>query len=897
MSSSVAMWMRRLRLFLFRERASRELEEEMRLHRELRAEALRGPGASEADARVAASRRFGNATRIGETSRDQWGFAAIEWLGQDIRYAARRLRQRPGFSLAVIGVLALGIGASTAMFSAVDAAMLRPLPFHNPGQLVTLPMVQVPFDAGPGQPSEQRFANHSVDINDVAALHGAFSHTAAWASGGLNLSDPDHPRRITAGVVTADFFNTLGVPARIGRTFTADEGAPGHGRVVVLSWELWQGQYGGRAMLERTILLNGKPFTVIGVMPRGYSFPQMSDIWIPMSVPSTFETFEPFRGFLFSQVIARVAPGVSVANAASQLLAKWQLGIARDSASAAETNLPENVATLRRTGTAFPLQQTLVGDRRKGLLILLGATGILLLIACVNVTNLLLSQAVARRREMAVRETLGASRGRVVRQLLTESTLLSLGGALLGVALAPISLGLLRSLVPDALAGVAPARIDLRVLGFGAVLGMVCGIAFGLWPAIRSSSTSLGETIKSGGGHGGSARGANGGRRVLVGVELALTVVLLVGAGLMLRSFRQLLRLDGEIGSPNVGTLEMSFPSATNAQQSRLRVVNDILGRLAATPGITAAGVVNTLPLSFGGGILLSIVPDGMPPLPKDDERPGPLQLYASAGYFEAMGIPLLAGRTFTPDDDSLASQVAVINQRMATMYWPRVNALGRTFHEGSGVVKVIGIVRDIHEMHLDAEPMPQMYRSVYRTVPSTIALVARGALAPNAVLAAMQTSVRASDPSQAIFHLRTMDVVRSSSLAPRRTNTVLISLFATLALVLASLGVYAVVAHGVAQRSRELGIRAALGATSGNLIGLVAGEMGTTVVVGIGAGLAGAWMLSRMAATLLYGVTIHDPATYLVVPMVLAVVAGLATVIPGRRAGQVNPAEIIRND
>jgi putative ABC transport system permease protein len=887
------LWLR-LRLFLWRDRASEELEEEMRLHQELRAASLSRAGADPGDASHRAQQSFGNRTRLQQESRDAWGFVALDTMRQDLRYAIRRLKQRPAFTASIVIVLALGIGATTAIFSAVDAAMLRPLPFVRPQELVSLPRIEVPFDPGPGQPHAVH-ANHMTDINDVASMTAVFAQVAAWASGGLNLSDPQQPRRLNAGVVTAQFFNMLGIRPLLGRGFAPEEGKPGNTHVVVLSYDLWQRQFGGRDMLGQPILLNGRAYQVIGVMPRNFSFPKQSDLWIPMSVPTTFETFEPFRGFLNSEVIARVAPGVSVSTAAAQLLARWRLGVARDPAAARETNLSSTVAMVQRLHAAIPLQQSLMGDRRTALFVLLGATALLLLIACANVTNLLLSQAISRRREMAVREVLGATRRRVIRQLLTESTLLALAGAFLGLAVAPLSMGLLRTLLPAGLTGVAPAEIDLRVLAFATIVALITGIAFGLWPALRTTSHRLSETIKAGGGHGSSASGTGRGRQVLVAVELALTLILLIGAALMLRSFRELMRLDGGLTSARVGTLELSFPASNQGYTSRLKFVNDVLERVAATPGITAAGFVNTLPLGNAGGILLSITVDGMPEV-KDDQRPGPLQLYASSGYFRAIGMPIIAGRSLTPADDSLAPSVAVINETMAKMYWPGVNPIGRTFQLFNRVT-VVGIAHDVRESRLSDEPLPQMYLSIYTTVPATIALVARGALPPAQLLAAMQAAVRSVDPSQAVYHLRTMAEVTSASVAPRRTNTLLISLFAGLALLLASLGVYAVVSHGVSQRSREFGIRTALGATGNDLVSLISREMIGTVVAGLVAGLVGAWALTHLAESMFFGVQMHDTATFVLVPLALLVPAVLATILPARRALRVNPAEVMRAD
>lgn len=892
---SIHEWWRRVELLLHRDRATRELEEEMRLHREHRAEQIRTQGLAPAEAEFAARRRFGNQGMVQEASRDAWGFRWIADAVQDIRYAARRLRQRPGFTFAVVGILALGTGATTAMFSAVDAAMLRPLPFLRPEELVALPKVQIPFDPGPGQRFPQS-PTHFTNIVDVSAMPAVFQHVAAWASGGLNLSDPDRPIRLNVGVVSADFFPTLGVRPLVGRGFAPDEGRSGGSRVAVVSYGLWQRQFGGADLVNHTIRLNDKTFLVIGITPPGFSFPNESDLWIPMTVPTTSETFEPFHGFFSAKVIARVAQRVTVRAASQALLARWNRDLgpgAAESNGSYKRGILDDLAT---HGAAIPLQQTLVGDRRTALIVLLGATGLLLLIACANVTNLLLSQAVIRRREIAIREVLGATRSRVVRQLLSESLLLTFMGVFFGIGIAPMSLSLLTTLLPAELSGLAPVHLDLRVLAFAVLLGTATAIAFGLWPALATSATAPGETIKSGGGHGATAGRTGRLRRALVVMELALTVVLLIGAGLMLRSFEKLMGLDRGMDTVNVGTVELATPQHAS-QGTRRQLIRSVVDQLNATHGIVAAGAVNDLPLGGGGGILLDISIVGAPAAQAND-RPGAAYLIASPGYFEAMGIQLVAGRTFTPADDSGAPNVAVINESMAKAYWPGIDPVGRSFSvTNDPPATIVGVVQDVREFDLDEDASPQMYLPMYQTTPSTVAIVARGVLAPNTLLASMQAAVRAVDPSQAVYHLRTMDQVLSTSVAPRRTNTILISLFAALALLLASFGVYAVVAYGVAQRSHEFGIRSALGATGGDLVGLVSREMVWVAALGLAAGLGGAWALMRIANSLIYGVTVHDPVTFVVVPVLLLLPVVMATLIPARRAARVDPAEVMRAD
>lgn len=890
---SIGEWWRRLRLFVGRNRATRELEEEMRFHRAGRAEALRAAGS--ADAEAEARRRFGNATRLAEESRDQWGWRWLDETRLDLIYALRRLRQRPGFALAVIAVLTLGIGATTAMFSMVDAAILRPLPFQRPGELVSLAEIEVPFDPGPGQhfpPSP----NHFVNVNDLGAMPQVFSRVAVYAAGGLNLSDPDRPRRLRVGVVTADFFPTLGVVPTRGRGFIPEEGKPGGPAVAVLSYGLWLGQFGGAPMLGRTISLNDSRYLVVGVAPPGFSFPERSDVWIPMTIPVTGATFEPFHGFLPSKTIARLAPAISVAAAAREVRARWEQGLGAGARREKPGSgyLRDFLQDLDREGAVVPLQQNLVGDRRTPLLVLLGATAALLLIACANVTNLLLSQAAARQREIAVREVLGATRARVVRQLLAESILLTAAGTLLGLILAPFALGALQALLPAALQGLAPARLDLRVLGFAAGVAGLTGIGFGLWPAWTTADSAPGETLKAGGHQGTSRRGGRF-RRVLVGAELALTVVLLAGAGLMLRSFQRLMGLDRGLRTSQVGTLQLAFAGGGAGARSTL---NAMLDRLRAMPGVTAAGAVNDLPLNGAGGISLSIEPEGAPPPTSIDQNRYARYLIASGGYFDAMGIDLIAGRTFTAADDSLAPPVAIINQKMAEALWPGRSPVGRRFRIGpEKPIAVVGIVRNVREAALDQDPTPQMYFPITQGTPRGVALIARGPLPPAALLSALRTAVRSVDPGQAIYDVRMMDDVLGASIAPRRTNTVLISLFAALALLLASLGVYAVASYGVAQRAREFGIRAALGATAADLLALVSREMAWVAAVGLAAGLAGAWALTRIGSAMIYGVTVHDPVTFILVPMALIVPTAAATLLPARRAARSDPVEVMRAD
>jgi putative ABC transport system permease protein len=622
-------------------------------------------------------------------------------------------------------------------------------------------------------------------------------------------------------------------------------------------------------------------------------------LWIPLSVPTTFETFAPFRGWLPSVVIARTAPGASLADASAQLLARWERAIGK-SADGKRDDWDGRLDDVRSAGVALPLQSFVVQRQRKAFLILMGATTLLLLIACANVANLLLSDGAGRRREIAVREVLGAGRARIVRQLLAESLLLSLAGTLIGLALAPAALGWMRSMLPPSVAGTMPIHIDLRVLAFAVMLALVTGIAFGLWPALGTAKVDPGEAIKSGGGHGATSGRLGGLRRTLITAEITLTVMLLVGSGLMLRSFHRLVTQDYGMQTDKVGTVELSFARSglreAGAETERRRgVVDATLARLRRDPAIAAAGVVNDLPLRGGGGIQISIRLLGMP-TPEDAAYPR--NLVADSGYFRTMGIPLLRGRLFDATDGTSGSRPLIINRRMAEIYWPGLNPIGRQIYFGGDTTvtySVIGMVADVREASADSRPAPQMYFSSKDRGYGNLAIVARSSLPASELLKRMNAAIRAEAPSQAVYNARMMDEVLSKSVAPRRTNTMLIALFGALALILSAFGVYAVVSYSVAQRAREFGIRAALGAERRDILALVGGDMTRLIVVGLALGLIGSWMLSRVLASLLYEVDTHDFATFAIVPIVLILPAAIATLVPTFRAMRVSPTEVMR--
>jgi predicted permease len=889
----ISVWWRRLWLFIRRDTARRELEEEMQLHHELRARALENVGLTPTQAATATQVRFGHTSTLIEQSQESWGFQRSDELRWNLRYALRRLRARPAFSASIILVMGLGVGATTAMFSAVDAVVLRALPFREADRLVTLPGVDIPFADRPGSapPAERA----TVDFLAVTKMSDVFTSTAAFAAGHLNLRDNERPQRLRVGVVTDAFFRTLGIEPAVGRAFAPNESVPGAPNVLILSDALWRRQYGARSIVGETITVDDQPYQVVGIMPPGFSFPEQSDLWIPMSVPNTVATLAPFHNYVPSRIIARLAPGAQTSTANQRLLDRWKQAMAGEGGPIPPEARQQFLAQLRTNGAVQPLQASLAGGNARALVFLLGATGLLLLIACANVTNLLLADAASRAREIAIRTALGASHARILRQLLIESVVLAFGGIGLGLVLAPVVLRLLRVLLPDELAGVAVPALDWRVLAFSSLLGLVTGAGFGLWPARNATRVDAADTLKSGGNRLIGGRRESRGSRLLITAELALTLALLVGSGLLLRSFVRVLDVDRGMTTSRVGSQELSFASSASSG-TRLAQIDAVLDRLRRTPGIESAAAVNDLPLSGAAGsmAILEFARAGSPP-----QRAGARYLQVSPGYFTTLGIPLKSGRDFTAHDDSLAPATVIINEALARRWFPAVDPVGQhiTARGLKTPYTVIGVVADVRELGLEANVTPQLYHPIQRVTPRSLAFVARGMAKPERLLATIRDAVHAVDPTQALGRSRMMDRVMQDSVAPRRTNAMLISLFAGLALVLAAVGVYSVVAHGIAQRTREFGIRAALGATGHDLVGMVSREILMLVALGIAIGLAGAWTGSRVLKAMVYGVSVHDPVTFGVGPALLAVVAMLAAVLPLRRVFRVEPNEVIRRD
>ncbi len=900
------MWRRYLRFFGANVEA--DVDDELRDHIARLECELRERGVPADEIADAVRARFGDAEAIrarltradGSRHRRDLRLEAFGNLRQEAAYALRRLRQRPGFTAAVVIVLALGVGATTAMFSAVDAAMLRPLPFPRPDRLVFVNSVGLPYAYSDRYPPP---AFQTPNLNDIAAMSGTFTHVAEYEGGGMNLGEAGHPIRVQAGQVTPDFFATMGVAPLLGRGFTGHEGKPNGPAVVVLSNALWRNSFGGRPMLDSVVILTGKPYTVVGIMPRGFNFPRESDLWIPLSNPMTGDD-DGVRGNITMQVVARMNDGVSYATAYARVVDLWRrfAATAAPGDSGGRRQFSQTLDEVGKMGFLQPMRAGLVGNQRVPLVLLLGATAVLLLIACANVANLLLARSAERRREIAMRALLGATRVRIVRQLLVESVMLALGGTVAGLVVAPAGLRLARQLMPASLAGVVSPTIDLRVLAFTALLALLTGVGFGLWPALDAARPDLGEAVKGAGGHGSTATGGRA-RRVLLGAEVALTVALVVGAGLLLRSFARLTGVESGLEPSHVVTAQLSFDRDVSTAARRLAELEPILARLRTAPGVEAAGAVSELPISEFGGTAFAFHGVGQAVTRGQFAQ----LLAASPGYFAAMGITLLDGRSFTLADDSLAPPVAIVDRTLADSVWPHEHAAGRRIVWGRDTITVVGVVSTVRQLGLTQKPLLQIYRPVaqqmvfrsggFGGIIDNLAVVVRGPLPERALEARIRDAVRSTSATQALYDARPMAAVIDESIAPRRTNALLLSMLGGLALVLASLGTYAVVACAVTQRRRELGIRAALGATGRDLLALVSREVLGAGLGGLVIGFAVAWIGARLLGSLLYGVTVHDLTTFVLAPIALVVPAAIATLIPARRAAHTNPVDVIREE
>ncbi|MFY9556566.1 MAG: ABC transporter permease, partial [Blastocatellia bacterium] len=804
----------------------------------------------------------------------------METLIQDLRYGFRMLVRNPGFSVIAMLSLALGIGANTAIFSVVNAVLLRALPFPEPDRLVMI-WEDVSFAGFPrNTPAPANYA-------DWKAQNQSFEEVAALSERNFNLTGDGEPEKVVAYGATANFFPLLGVNPVLGRVFLPAEDTPEANKVVILSYRLWQSRYGGdRGIIGREILLNGEKYSVVGVMPANFQFMESYiGLWVPMAFNSEQLTQ---RGSHYLNVIARMKAGVALEQADADIH-RIQEGIGRDH--------PDEAG--RISAYVMPLREQLAGDLRRPLLVLLVAVGFVLLIACANIANLLLSRAASRQREIAVRTALGAGRGRIVRQLLTESIVLSTAAACLGVLLAQWSFEFLKRLIPDGLTFATKLDLDLSVLGYTLAVTVITGIVFGLAPALQASKIDLHTALKQSGGRSSVSAGGNRTRGAMVVAEVALALVLLVGAGLLIQTFIKLRDQYSGLQPANVLTLRTVLPRNKYREQSERRVFyNQVLERVKALPGVVSAGYSTSIPLEWKGGTS-GFYPEG---LSVEQARAGGLAYDAnhrqvSADYLKTMGIPLKQGRHFDDGDNELAVPVAIVNETMARQYWPE-GAVGKRFKLGDPEDKrpwmtIVGVTGDLRQMGVEEPVKAEMYipqrqmKDHQAYAPRD--LVVRTAVDPMSLVSAVRDEIRAVDPDQPISNIRTMDEVLGQETAPRRLSVTLLTVFAALALLLATLGIYGVLAYFVVQHTPEIGVRLALGAPQSEILKLVLKKGMTLAVMGVAIGLGAAFALTRLMASLLFGLSATDPATFALIALLLTVVALLACYLPARRAMKVD--------
>jgi putative ABC transport system permease protein len=809
-------------------------------------------------------------------------------LGQDVRYGLRMLIKAPSVSIVATIALALGIGANTAIFSVVNAVLLRPLPYPNSEALMSVFEMDQTRGLLRGSYSYPNF----FDLRDQ---NHVFEHSAAYHDSDFIMTGRGAPVRIQGAVATSDLFSVLGVTPIAGRGFLPDEDKPTEtGRVVVLSERFFASRFNSDlAVLNRPIALNGKSYTVVGIMPYGFEFPIQNepvDVWTTISDEASGKApITSQRGAHFLRVIARLKPGISETQAQAEIGAI---------AARLEQQYPDT-----NTHKGFRVEsalKALVGDIRPALLILLGAVACVLLIACANVANLLLARAITRHKEMAVRAALGASRLRVVRQLLTESVLLSLTGGLLGLGLAVWWSDLLIALGKKDIPRAIQVGLDWRVLGFTLGVSLLTGLVFGLVPAMQLSKTDLTESLKEGRGAGGGAR-RNRIRGVLVVAELAIAVVLLVGAGLLIQSLWRLQHVSSGLEAQNVLTLNVALPETRYPEEKQARFYSDLLSRVRTLPGVQSASAVAPLPLS-GDRFVISFQIDGRPVAPKDE--PSADVFISEPGYFRTMGIPLIRGRDFEVRDEHKSAPVVIVNESFAKKFFPGEEAVGKRVIPGistwddddsDDVREIVGVVADIRNRGLNTEPKPAYYLPQAQVPFSQLIIVAKTTGDPHAVVSGINREVSNMDPELPVFGVRTMEEYIAASVAGPRFNTTLLSIFAAVALVLTIIGLYGVMSYSVAQRTNEIGIRMALGAQTPDVIGLIVKQGVRMVLTGLALGIVGALILTRLLSKLLFGVTTKDPATFIAIVALLSLVALLACYVPAWRATKVNPLEALR--
>jgi predicted permease len=800
----------------------------------------------------------------------------METLLQDLRYSLRNLLKTPGFTAVALVTLAVGIGANTAIFSVVNSVLLRALPYSDPDRLVVI------LHDGHNPSSPANFFDWKRD-NHVFENMGA---AEAWTP---NLTGVDKSEELPGLHVTSDILPTLGVQPLIGRWFAAEEDQRGRDHEVILSYMLWQQRFGGsRDVLGRAVQLNGEPYTIVGVMPQGFRFAPFwatkAQIWSPLPL-------DPASGGFSLRIFARLKPGVSLEQAKAEMATI---------SSRLETQFPGT----NKSVVITPLKEKVVGDVRPALLVLLGAVGFVLLIACANVAHMLLARASSRQLEIAVRTALGASRGRILRQFLAESVLLALIGGVLGVVTAAWSLRAVLATAPAELTKFGKINMDGKVLLFALGVSIVTGLAFGLAPALQGSALNLIESLKEGGRGTSDGRRSNRTRRLLVASEFALALVLLTGAGLMIRTFAALQAIDPGFNPHHLLTMVVSTAGDKEANAARVAFFERSLEQIRALPGVASASAINHLPID-GDTWGFPFWVEGRP-APKKGEEPVAIYRVTLPGYFHTMNIQILHGRDFTEADNQSAPGAVIVNEFLAKRYWPGEDAMGKrlSLDSGKSWAAVVGVIPNVVRSEWAAPAEEEFYFPYLQDATylrnasphfSYLTFVVRASGDAAAQTAAVETAIRGIDKNVTISETETMDEVVAGANAQPRFYLYLLGAFAGVALMLAGVGIYGVMSHSVSRRTHEMAVRMALGAKRSEVLRLVVGESMLLALIGGAAGLGGALALTPLMKTLLYGVRATDPATFVIVAVVLAAVALLASYVPARRATKVDPMVALR--
>ena len=860
-------------LFAIR-RLDSDFAEELESHFTFLTEENIRQGMSTEEAKRNARLKLGSQSALRESHHDQRTIAWLESLAQDIRFAARMLRKNPSFTIVAIFTLALGIGANTAIFSVVDAVLLKSLPFPDGQRIVVF--------GGNAGPILNTLSDSPNDLLGWQPHVQSFEAVAAYQPGQINLTGDGDPATVLAAQVSPEFFNVLGVAPALGRNFPAEPAATAPG--VILSWSLWRYHYNADSgILGKPVEVNGRPVTILGVMPRGFQFPEGAEIWVPKGVGD--DTID--RGVILSNLIARLKKGISLDQARAEM----------NGISARSRSQSKLLTTLHANATLTELQVNLTAKSRTPLFLLLGAVACVLLIACANVANLAFCRATNRQSEFAIRSAIGAGRPRLVRQLLTESTMVALIGGLLGVLIAFATRQFLIAILPFALPKFTPITIQGRVLAFTALLCCASALLSGLAPALGVTRIDLWKPLKNSGSISGS-RGHNRIRGAMLVVQIALSFILLIGAGLMIRTLAGLLKMDVGFDPRNVVTLDIPLSQAAYPAQPQVSSYFDqVFARLKSVPGVDSVGAINYLPL---GGTPFFLLPVSTPDHPFDKSRPfgDVASFFTVAGdYFPAMRIPLLRGRNFSSQDGPNTTRVAIVNESLALRFWPGQDPISSKFSTANQTFVVVGEVGDVHHASLQQSDELEMYFPQSEMPTPVMDLAVRFDGNPEAMIPVIRSEILAVDKNQQIASVQTMESVVGHSLSTQRSDAYLLGVFGFLALTLAATGCYGVVAYSVAQRTHEIGIRIAVGARPRDVLRLAIGSGMVTVFIGVALGVCGALALTRLLSTLLFGVTATDPLTFAATSVVLIVATLVACYIPARRAMRVDPMVAFRHE